>query len=486
MIYLIFDTNVLLCNKYRDYSQFKFHPNYEDIRGKIERLELENEFQILIPEMSIGELFQKQLESFNEGLNRIKENYEACKQLYGLDLFINDNFDYRSILEARKEEYLSRYNINILPICGEKRFNSIVRRALNKIAPFSGLKGNSDKGFKDTVIWESILEFAEQNNGDFIFITHDKGFSEYLIEEFRDLTGQKIEIINKDEIRKVHEKIELFSNEQTILIKLQLMKQKMYDSGLYEGFVYFLKNEVFNSIEVNNLKCDVSELHLNEEIIDLNESDEDTYRFKIKGSIVVNILSPIIVFEMDILLSVFKDSLDVSYFEMESIEGWLSTSGEHLSLNVSSFKYEPPKSKHDIYMDETIEDIPIKTKVRKEKIELNKNLEEMEKEELHAKFSNESSITNDIFSQNYDSYYKVFLMNEIDCRKETIDSLIQVLNKNATVDWLEFESKISRMKTSIKIFLKRKGVPATTIDTITQQILELAKRDYEAFQVIDV
>ncbi|MCM3292716.1 PIN domain-containing protein [Paenibacillus sp. MER 180] len=486
MIYLIFDTNVLLCNKYRDYSQFVFHSNYENIRGKIERLELEDEFQILIPEMSVGEIFQRQLESFNEGLNRLKEDYDSCKQLYGLDLFIKDNFDYRSILEARKEEYLSRYNINLLPICGENRFSSIVRRALNKLAPFSGLKGNSDKGFKDTVIWESILEFAEQNKGNFIFITHDKGFSEHLIGEFQEATGQCIEIINKDEIRKVHEKIELFSNEQTILVKLQLVKQKLYASNLFNDFLCFLKNELFTSIEVNNLKCNVSELHLNEEIIDLNESDEDRYRFKIKGNMAVNILSPIILFELDILLSVFKDSLDPLYFEMEGIEGWLSTSGDQLLLNVSEFKYEPPQFDYDSYMDETIEDIPRKAEVREEKNELNKYIKETEKEDLPTKFFNEGSIKKNIFSQYYDSYYRILSINGIDSEKETIESLIQVLNKNATVDWLEFESKISRMRVSIKTFLKRNSVPVTTIDSITQQILEQVKRDYKAFQEIDM
>ena len=76
-------------------------------------------------------------------------------------------------------------------------FSKILGRCVNKEKPFSG---ESDKGFKDVVLWESIIEYAENNanNEKFILITNNsKDFIKNLEQEFKDRTGKEIIIYYK-------------------------------------------------------------------------------------------------------------------------------------------------------------------------------------------------------------------------------------------------------------------------------------------------
>ena len=81
----------------------------------------------------------------------------------------------------------------MLPIPSDDRFKGIVKRAFDKAPPFGGKEKNSDKGFKDALIWESILEFVLlHRQADIIFYTKDNGFKEKLIEEFKILNPQSL------------------------------------------------------------------------------------------------------------------------------------------------------------------------------------------------------------------------------------------------------------------------------------------------------
>jgi hypothetical protein len=67
-----------------------------------------------------------------------------------------------------------------------------------KIPPFINAENASDKGFKDTLIWLSLLEYFKNNGGDnIIFVTDDKGFknnADTLYKEFNKITDKSIEI----------------------------------------------------------------------------------------------------------------------------------------------------------------------------------------------------------------------------------------------------------------------------------------------------
>ena len=77
-------------------------------------------------------------------------------------------------------------------------FKRVIQRASDKLPPFSNDKNASDKGFKDCILWFSILDFFKRNGEkEVLFITNDQGFlknGEFLVDEFCKETGKNIEI----------------------------------------------------------------------------------------------------------------------------------------------------------------------------------------------------------------------------------------------------------------------------------------------------
>lgn len=168
--YIIFDTNILFTRDYKDFSIFEFNSVYDEVQGKIERNDVIDRFELRVPEITVKELFKQQLQSYNSNIETIKNSYSKFDKIYEVGLQIDEKFDYENFLEKKKDQYIAHRGIKILSICKEEKFVRIVERALNKEAPFEGKDKKSDKGFKDALIWESILEFAEENEGKYIFL----------------------------------------------------------------------------------------------------------------------------------------------------------------------------------------------------------------------------------------------------------------------------------------------------------------------------
>ena len=80
----------------------------------------------------------------------------------------------------------------------DKTFSAVLDRALLKRPPFTAAENASDKGFKDTLIWFSLLKyFSASEEEEVIFLTNDNGFRknmDKLCKEFQDHTGKKIYI----------------------------------------------------------------------------------------------------------------------------------------------------------------------------------------------------------------------------------------------------------------------------------------------------
>lgn len=99
-----------------------------------------------------------------------------------------------------RENIVQIFDGNIIPCLSKECFDEVYKRAISKMPPFNDASKSSDKGFKDTLIWISILDYAK-NNGDqnFIFLTKDKGFitqKETLKDDFYKKTSGKIEILS--------------------------------------------------------------------------------------------------------------------------------------------------------------------------------------------------------------------------------------------------------------------------------------------------
>jgi rRNA-processing protein FCF1 len=201
---VIIDTNIVF-RKYderADFSKFSFSKSFDLLISKIQELDIYENVSIGIPIIVWHEMKEQFVKSYKEKLReiaRIKKNYTIpfCNIFFEEGDYITyANNEINKYKDSFKE---SLVNIVELEFPSNNRFSSIIQRSLQKKQPFEGVDNISDKGFKDALIWESIIEF-KQNNPEInvILFTDDKKFGEELKEEYRMMFNQEIDIVYKN------------------------------------------------------------------------------------------------------------------------------------------------------------------------------------------------------------------------------------------------------------------------------------------------
>ena len=110
-------------------------------------------------------------------------------------------------------------------------FNNIIDRVINKEKPFSGKDKDSDKGFKDVLQWESMIEFAKKiDTNIFLYITKNKNdFPKEIAEEFVKRTNKKIEIFY--EIGELQSRILELNKMHSNYLLVDAIIKSLIDSG---------------------------------------------------------------------------------------------------------------------------------------------------------------------------------------------------------------------------------------------------------------
>ena len=204
--YLIFDTNALFQSyeKKADFTAFSFNATYGNVIDMINQLDIYSRVILAIPSVVWTEMEKQIIEKHDELLVSYKST--ITKKLFP-EYSIVENFgiDYPQYIRKQIESYKSEIAGSInkvieLPIASKGRYQSIVNRAFNKIPPFEGREKKSDKGFKDALLWESILEFASNHlNARIIYYSKDNAFGEFLLEEFKESVPNSTLSICKNE-----------------------------------------------------------------------------------------------------------------------------------------------------------------------------------------------------------------------------------------------------------------------------------------------
>ena len=121
------------------------------------------------------------------------------------------------------------------------RFRSIIDRAFGKRPPFEGKDKKSDKGFKDALLWESILEFAlNQPKSEIIYYSKDNAFGEFLIQEFSEVVDKSSLFICKNE-NEVKQRLEVWAQE---IDKYSYQPIESFDEN--KGIIDWLNSEDFS------------------------------------------------------------------------------------------------------------------------------------------------------------------------------------------------------------------------------------------------
>lgn len=104
---------------------------------------------------------------------------------------------YQKGIQTKYEAYFGKH---IIPFTKDgEMFTAIIDRANKRLPPFSAAKDASDKGFKDCMLWLSILDYFKGNGEDeVVFVTDDKSafrnHTEFLQNEFYEATSKTIKI----------------------------------------------------------------------------------------------------------------------------------------------------------------------------------------------------------------------------------------------------------------------------------------------------
>lgn len=192
----ITDTNILKKNDEGLNKEERFLDNIDFFVEYIESLEKTSSNKELIyfmPTIIIEELYHQKLSTFNTRYKVLKERYDDIK--YGL----NGEFPkcvIEKVLLEEKEKYINNDKIVMLDLpYNESIFKELIVDALRKNPPFdkSMEKGKADAGFKDALIWKSIIHNKVIDDCEkMYFFSGDKIFSENeesLINEFKEHHG---------------------------------------------------------------------------------------------------------------------------------------------------------------------------------------------------------------------------------------------------------------------------------------------------------
>lgn len=207
--YLFLDTNLFYSPKVT-YNVFKIKLMTDILAIRDSFNNMFNGYRkikILIPKLVVDEIYsikahiiQSEISKFQKTTKYLIDDslHNSLKNIYS---------NVHSKLDSNGERFFSRYDIEIVPYCDNNYFPAIIEKSINKCLPFKPYfdQGKEryvgDNGFKDTVIWYSIINHVGKNcNQDtshiFFLTNNEKDFkSESTLLEFNEATGIDIEII---------------------------------------------------------------------------------------------------------------------------------------------------------------------------------------------------------------------------------------------------------------------------------------------------
>ena len=179
----VFDTNFIVQNKELDEALNK----------------LKEKFTVYITQVSVDERIAQECRDVKKDFDeaeRCKTKFLRFATIEFKKTFEEECEFYQTGMQAKYKEY---FGDKIIPLDKNgDTLSTVIDRANKRIPPFSSAKDASDKGFKDCLLWISVLEYFKGNGeSEVVFVTDDGGFKnnvEFLCEEFNKITGKTIVI----------------------------------------------------------------------------------------------------------------------------------------------------------------------------------------------------------------------------------------------------------------------------------------------------
>jgi len=202
---IILDTNKIRSTHSggASYGSFELGAEYNDLRSYIREKGLSEFVEIAIPSVAIQELLQQKVEQYSRDVQHISEIQSRLSELPGVSFsgvtLPATGFDCKGHLTPRMTDFIQNSGSIVMDI-GEEKFGHILkevlRRAIERRSPFKKGKNSTDIGFKDVMIWESILNYGGYDKYDqVILFTGDAGFDQKCKAEFESRVKKEIMIL---------------------------------------------------------------------------------------------------------------------------------------------------------------------------------------------------------------------------------------------------------------------------------------------------
>lgn len=206
---IVFDTNSVFCDEENQLDKV-FNSNIKEVFDflKLHRI---TTVSLCLPRLVFDERIAQRLRQIDKQFEVLNSTSRNLK-IFGIILLKEKIFDIKKIqkkLNKNAIRQIKESGIEIIPTAKIDQ-EIIIKRALQKIAPFYGGQKKSDQGFKDTLIWLSLLKDADKNyDCNYILITDDKtGFDQERLEkEFKEHSLAKFWVVkNLSDLQKFLDK----------------------------------------------------------------------------------------------------------------------------------------------------------------------------------------------------------------------------------------------------------------------------------------
>jgi hypothetical protein len=192
---IVFDTNKLrqTLEGEPSYGTFEFGSEFKQMASFIKSNGLTEFIDIAVPEIAIQELLQQKIESYErdcENLSAIKTRLSELMAAENVQIELPAaTVDCRSHLVPKVDTFVNGNGVKVMELPDARLsdiFKEVMQRAIEKQPPFKQSNKSSDIGFKDVIIWESILNYSSLSNYEkLIFISGDGIFDVQCKDEFR-------------------------------------------------------------------------------------------------------------------------------------------------------------------------------------------------------------------------------------------------------------------------------------------------------------
>ena len=164
-MHIVPDANIIIAEGYGDSERFRTWLSKVEVLG----------YNLYIPQLVIEEVVARFERSFDSDVNRIRNALDDLSRRLNKDLpspiYTLDRQDESNLFRYRLEALFNTANCSILGYPNISH-EDLAKRAMQRIRPFN----ESGSGYRDALIWESVLRLALEASDTVVLLSNDNAF----------------------------------------------------------------------------------------------------------------------------------------------------------------------------------------------------------------------------------------------------------------------------------------------------------------------